>query len=155
MRQINLVMRRVDVAAKRHRFARRPQAIGIIEEGFLVFHLEAQALLAALAVGQVGAHQRKVAIVGDDGAPFAVEFLDAQPEFDLLWLGLAEQADAAVAFAFRFHPPGMVTFGLAQFVVELIGPGFGLLNSQDIRLLGVQPIKKAFFLRGADAVHIP
>jgi len=65
------------------------------------------------------------------------------------------RADPAVALLLRRAPVGTVAGRVQERLGELLGSGFGFLNGDDVRARLAEPVSKAFFLGGAEAVHIP
>ena len=160
--EVDLFVGDVEVAAKNDGllFAQAP-AEG--EEGFVVGEFIIKAQEFVLRIGEVGGDEIKVRKLGAEGAALVVKFRFANaflPSEGSARI-LAEHGDAAIAFFLRADPARGIAFGMREdFRRNLpracgVGVDAGLLQAEDVGGGFGEKIVKPFFLRGADAVHVP
>lgn len=153
--EIDRPMSRVHITTKNHRFALRTQSVTKRQKVSFVLHFVGNTMVIAAAVGEVGGDEDEIAVIGDDGAPFAVKLVAAEANLDGNGFGFSEESDTTVATFFGRSPIRVISRWREQRVVELIRVCFGFLNAQNVRLRRRQPVEKPFFLCGANAVDIP
>ena len=124
-------------------------------EAVVKIHFELQAFVTLGTVGKINIVKGEVRILEDDGAPLVVEAFIGETGEDAFGLAFVIDCRAAVALALGRVEEDVVAFDVFKGVGELIRLGFQLLNAEDIRLLALQPVDKAFFFGGTNAVDVP
>ena len=155
-RQVDLTVGGVHVAAEDDSLAGRAQRLALVEECVVEGQLERHSAVIAAAVGKVTVEQHKIGVFGDDRPPLPVELLDPKSHFDAQRRLAGEDGRAAVAlFAARWVPEGVVAGRLAQFGRELVLVGAGLLQADDVRIGGGQPVHETVLVNRPRAVDVP
>ena len=133
-------------------FADRVQRV---QAGVVEIHFVLQTLGPLTAVGEVDVHQHEIGVMGHDDPALIVEFFDAEPRIDAFGLDLAVQGRAAVALSLAGTEETFVAVDVQQFIGQLFGVGLGLLQAQDIRLFGVEPLEKVLLQDRPNPIDIP
>src|SRR3990172_2081147 len=133
--QIDLLVRRVDVAAQHDPLPAPPQRLGEPQELVVEHQLVTKPLGPHGAVGEVDVEQVEVRVLRVDDAPLCVQHRGAELGGDALGLLTREGRGAAVPLLLRRAPVGAVAGWAPELFRELVVLDLGLLHAEGVRLL--------------------
>src|SRR5207249_3775857 len=154
-REVDLGVRRVDVAADHHALAAPPQGLREAEELVIELELVGKPLRPHPAVGEVDVQEVEGGEFRVHDPSLAVERGRAELDAGADRLGPRIGDDAAIALLLGHAPVGPVTVGLAHLVADLVFLDLRLLHAEEIGALRCHEVEEALLPRGAQAVDIP
>jgi len=155
IRQVDLVVGGVEVASEDHLFSSGVVRVADFKQAGVKVQLKRHAFVFLPAVREVDRVEEEIRILHADGAPFVVESLDPEPGLNAEGLLAVEHRRAAVARSFGGMPEAAVLRMAADQFRHLIGLGFDLLQTEDIRLDFVQPGKAVLVNDRPNSIDIP
>src|SRR6185436_4542645 len=110
---------------------------------------------AACAAGEINIEKAETRMDGGDNSPLHIKFGLAHTQLNIQWLFLMECHHTAISRTLCRIPCIRQSQGVRLCRCQLLGPGFHLLETQEVRILPPSPVQCAFIQGSPHAVYVP